>query len=100
MPKKPLSKEAVLEISKLARLQLTEKEIAYYQDRLSRVLDHVQELSELKTDANLFVKHIPEDVALFREDDPARYLKPSAILKNAPEAENNLFVLPTVMGGD
>ena len=63
-----LTREEVLKIAKLARLELTETEVETYRNRLGRVLDYIRELNELKTPQDAFVRHIPKDAVAFRED--------------------------------
>ena len=45
-----LSKQEVLKIASLARLQLDEQEIEKYQKNLSAILDYVEQLQAVKTD--------------------------------------------------
>jgi len=92
-----LSKEEVLKIAKLARLSLTEAEVTTYQTRMGRVLDYIQELSQLKTPSDAFVKHIPRDAVNFREDAAVPFPNGKGILKNAPLTEADSFVLPPIL---
>ena len=95
-----LSREEVLKIASLARLQLTDEEVAFYQKQLGRVLEYVKELNALPTPQDAFVRHVPRDAVAFREDRPVNFAGQKALLANAPEVENNLFHLPAVMEGD
>ncbi len=95
-----LSREEVLKIGKLSRLQLTEEEVASYQKKLGRVLDFVKELSALETPKDAFVRHIPRDAVAFREDMSVNFAGQKALLDNAPAVEGNCFLLPAVMEGD
>ena len=45
-----LSKEEVIKIAKLARLELSEAEIEKYQKELSAILDYAKQLDEINTD--------------------------------------------------
>lgn len=44
-----LSKADVLHVAKLAKLELTEKEVEKFQDQLSSVIDQISELAEVDT---------------------------------------------------
>lgn len=91
-----LTKDEVLRIAKLARLSLTEAEVATYQTRLGRVLGYIQELNELKTPDG-FVRHVPKDAVSVREDKPVPFPAAKAILANAPESQADSFVLPPIL---
>jgi aspartyl-tRNA(Asn)/glutamyl-tRNA(Gln) amidotransferase subunit C len=95
-----LSREDVLKIAHLARLKLTDAEVETYRERMGRVLDYFNELKELKTPSDSFVKHVPRDSVAFREDVAIPFTDGEALLKNAPEVEENQFLLPPVMERD
>jgi len=46
----PLSREEVLHVALLARLELSEEEIERYTWELNRVLEHIEKLKELDTE--------------------------------------------------
>lgn len=95
-----LSREEVLKIARLARLELSDAEVTLYQTRLGRVLDYIHELNALSTKDVGFVRHVPKDAVGFREDKPVVSPYAEAILKNAPESEESHFLLPAVLEGD
>jgi aspartyl-tRNA(Asn)/glutamyl-tRNA(Gln) amidotransferase subunit C len=92
-----LSREEVIKIARLARLELTDAEIAETQKRLTRVLDYMKELSALSTPGDAFVKHVPADAVAFREDVAKPFAHAERLLANAPESEENQFSLPAVL---
>lgn len=92
-----LSREEVLKIAKLARLTLTEDEIAFYQKQLTRVLGHIQDLNQVQTSKEAFVQHVPNDAESFREDWAAPFANPEGLMRNAPAVENDSFLLPTIV---
>lgn len=92
-----LTREEVLRIAKLARLDLTEEEVSSYQNRLGRVLDYIKELSALEAPKNTFVKHIPKDAVAFREDRAMPFAATKALLANAPATEGDSFLLPAIL---
>lgn len=91
-----LSREEVLKIARLARLDLTESEVTDYQTRLGRVLDHMKELDALELKAD-FPEHIPSDAMKMRDDSPTSWPNRSKLLENAPMREQNEFLLPPVL---
>jgi aspartyl-tRNA(Asn)/glutamyl-tRNA(Gln) amidotransferase subunit C len=92
-----LTREEVLKIAKLARLELTEKEVELYRNRLGRVLDYMRELNALPTPADAFVRHVPRDAVAFREDRPVPFASVRLLLENAPAIEGNSFALPAIL---
>lgn len=92
-----LKREEVLKIAQLARLELTDEEVALFQKNLGRVLEYVHELNGLQTPADAFVRHVPKDSVAFREDRALPFTNHAALLENAPATEENGFLLPPVM---
>lgn len=92
-----LTREEVLKIAKLARLELTEAEVTAYQTRLGRVLDHIKELNALETPKDAFVKHVPKDAVAFRADKALPFANPRALLDNSPAVEADSFLLPPIL---
>lgn len=95
-----LSREEVLKIAKLARLELSEPEVEVYRKKLSQVLDHVRDLAQVGAASKTFVRHIPNDVVAFREDKAIPFTNMAALVDNAPASEANQFLLPAVMDAE
>ncbi len=95
-----LTKEEVLKIGRLARLELTSAEVEFFQTRLTRVLEYVKELDSVGGDTNEFVRHVPKDAVSVREDKVVHFANIAGLLKNAPDSEENSFRLPAVLEGD
>ena len=92
-----LTREEVLKIAKLARLDLTPAEVETYQTRLGRVLEYMRELNALETPKDAFVRHVPKDAVAFREDRALPFTGQKLLLDNAPAVEENSFLLPTIV---
>jgi len=92
-----LSRDEVLKIARLARLELTDAELEWYREKLGRVLDYVNELGQVATSKDAVVRHIPRDAVAFREDVAVPFVDTKALLANAPALEANQFLLPTVV---
>ncbi len=92
-----LTKEEVEHIAALARLELSEEEIARYSEQLSEILDYAARLQALDT------SHIPPTStvlarrATLRPDVPAQGLSTEEALRNAPHAEQKQFRVPPVL---
>ena len=92
-----MSREEVLKIASLARLSLTEEEVAFYQKQLGRVLEYIRDLNQLQTPKDAFVQHVPTDALGFRVDEAVSFLAHDEMMKNAPAMEENCFLLPTIV---
>ncbi|NBV50265.1 Asp-tRNA(Asn)/Glu-tRNA(Gln) amidotransferase subunit GatC [bacterium] len=92
-----LSKEEVLKIAQLARLELSPEEVVFFQNRLGRVLDYMKELNGVKLEAAATVRHVPEDAEPFREDVVEEAFDREAIMRNAPALDEGGFSLPAIL---
>ena len=94
-----LTKDDVLRIAELARLELTASEVDLFTKQLGSILDYVEEIRELDTAGVPPTSHAinrPAD----RSDEPGPTLVRSEALANAPDAapEAGMFKVPRVMG--
>jgi aspartyl-tRNA(Asn)/glutamyl-tRNA(Gln) amidotransferase subunit C len=94
-----LSREDVLRIAALARLELTTEEVALFSSQLADILSYVEQIQHLDTTGvppTSHVMHGPRE----RDDQPHDVLPRSAALANAPDAatEAGLFKVPRVIG--
>lgn len=92
-----LTKEEVLKIARLARLELSAEEVTFYQNRLARVLDYMEELKAVKTSQDAVVRHVPKEAEAFRKDEVKAFTHQKALLGNAPALEEGGFLLPAIM---
>ncbi len=95
-----LSREEVLKIAKLARLELSETEVESYRKKLSQVIEHIRDLAQVGAATKAFVRHIPADVVAFREDKAIPFPNMVGLIDNAPATEANQFLLPAVMDAE
>ncbi len=92
-----LTREEVAEIAFLARLRLGEDEAERLRGELSKILDYVEELRELDTGGVEPMTHaVPMDCPL-REDVVTPPLSADEALAEAPEREDDYFVVPRVV---
>ncbi len=93
-----LSREDVLKIAELSRLEFKEAELAKFQSQLNNILEYVDKLSEVNTDNVEPLSHAIDLNNAFREDTIIESISPSLAVKNAPQEENGAFVVPKVVG--
>ena len=87
----------MLEIAKLAKLELTEVEIEELREQLGRILEHFRAIEQIDTSNVLPMKHILADHNVFRPDEPRPSLSQDDVLKNAPNARDGFFEVPKVI---
>lgn len=84
-------------IAQLARLDLSEAEIAKFQGQLGQVLAHVEKLRKVDVSAVEPTAHANQVVNVFREDVARDWFTQKDALGNAPRSANGLFVVPRVI---
>jgi aspartyl-tRNA(Asn)/glutamyl-tRNA(Gln) amidotransferase subunit C len=95
-----LTRETVMNIAELAKLELSEAEIELYRVQLSAILDYADMLTGLDTDSIPPTASVLPITNAFREDEPRQGLTPQQALANAPDAEANQFRVDAVLEGD
>jgi aspartyl-tRNA(Asn)/glutamyl-tRNA(Gln) amidotransferase subunit C len=94
----PLSREDVVHVARLARLDLTEGELELFTAQLRTVLDHAADVAALD------LGHLPPSshpVALdnvLRRDEPVPSLDRDEVLAAAPMVEDHKFRVPRIGG--
>jgi len=89
-----ITRDEVLHVTRLARLELTEDEVARFTEQLSAILEAVAKVSELDL-ANVEPTAHPLDVVnVWAEDEPRPCISVEDALANAPEREAGFFKVP------
>ncbi len=94
-----LSREDVLRVAELARLELTAEEIDLFTRQLAGILDYVEQIRDLDTTGVPPTSHVFNQ-PMERPDEPHATLARHEALANAPEAatQAGLFKVPRVFG--
>lgn len=95
-----LTRADVEHVAYLARLGLTDAELARLEGQLNHILDQYAKLAELDTEAIPPTAQTIELENILREDVARPSLPAAAVLANAPERDGDLFVVPAILGGD
>lgn len=93
-----LTREEVLNVAKLARLEFKEEEIMKFQEDLNSILDYINMLSEVDTENVEPLVHITEEEIKFRDDEVRASLSVKEALKNAPAHEDGAIIVTKVVG--
>ena len=94
MSKINFEKEELLKIAKFSGLKLSEKEIKKLGSDLKTILEYTTELENVNVEVDF---HATEtNVNVCREDKAIKYDSKN-ILKNAPQTEDNFFVVPKIL---
>ncbi len=94
-----LSRADVEHVALLARLGLTDAELALLEGQLNHILDQYQVLSRLDTDTIPPTAQVIELENILRDDAPRASLTPGEALAGAPERAGDYFVVPVVVEG-
>jgi aspartyl-tRNA(Asn)/glutamyl-tRNA(Gln) amidotransferase subunit C len=91
-----ITREDVLHVARLARLEIPDGEIEHAQTQLGAILDAVGKVSELDLGEVEPTSHPLDVVNAWREDEPRPSLPREQALANAPDPADGLFRVPAV----
>ncbi len=92
-----LDSKDVNRIAHLARLSIDEADIAGYAGNLSDILNLVEQMNSVETDAVSPMAHPLDVTQRLREDTVTEQDRREVFQKNAPEIEAGLFLVPQVI---
>jgi aspartyl-tRNA(Asn)/glutamyl-tRNA(Gln) amidotransferase subunit C len=90
----PITRDEVVHVAKLARLELTEDELERFAGQLNAILEAVGKVSELDLSDVEPTLHPLELSNVWAEDVPRPSLSVEEALANAPDRENDAFRVP------
>jgi aspartyl-tRNA(Asn)/glutamyl-tRNA(Gln) amidotransferase subunit C len=89
-----ITREEVLHVAKLARLELSDEEVERLTEELGAILEAVGKVAELDLDDVPPTSHPLDLVNAWREDEPRPSLGLDEVFANAPRREGDLFRVP------
>jgi aspartyl-tRNA(Asn)/glutamyl-tRNA(Gln) amidotransferase subunit C len=95
-----LTRADVEHVAHLARLGLTDGELATLEGQLNHILDQYAILAQLDTEQIPPTAQTIELENILREDIVRESLPVEAVLSNAPERDGEFIVVPPILGGD
>ena len=90
-----IDREQVLHVARLARLRLSDEEVARMGDELSTILDHIEKLNELDLEGVEPTSHVVELENVLRQDEPRPSLPREKALEQAPDVAAGGFGVPS-----
>ena len=90
----------VCDIAELAKLDLSDAEIAKYTEQLSQILDYFTLLQEVDTSHIDMTDSVLPLRSVMRADIVEAALTPEQVIANAPDAEANQFKVSAVLGDE
>ena len=92
-----ISKEDVVKVAELARLEFKDDEVERFTEQLGNILEYIEKLNELDTGDVEPTSHVLDISTPLREDKVVKKLTIEEVLQNAPESEDDFFVVPQVI---
>ena len=89
-----ISREDVLHVARLARLELSGEEVDRFGEQLNAILEAVGKVSQLDLADVEPTAHPLDLVNVWAEDEPERCLPVEEALANAPARDGNFFRVP------
>ena len=99
IPSEKISGREVNHVAKLARLDLSDAEAAFFQKDLNSILDYVETLKDLDTENIPPMSHVLKTGNVWRDDLPRGHQETEPLLENAPMREKGYYKVPKILEG-
>lgn len=93
-----LSKEEVLKLARLARIQVSNEEVAKYQKEFDAVLEYVEQIAKLDLAAYAPTAQVSGKVNATRKDVVKEHALQQELLKNALSLQDDQFKVRRMIG--
>jgi len=90
----------IAHVARLARLDLSDEELAGYKEQLGVILDHAARVGSLEGDPSHESEHPLGFVNAYREDVRSPSLERSEVLSQAPDSVDGYFAVPPALESD
>lgn len=92
-----ISRTEVEKVANLARLNFEEDELDAFTSQLNDILNYIEQLNELDTRAVEPTSHALDIINVMRKDAAGPSLPVEDSIANAPEHENDAFLVPKII---
>ncbi len=97
-----MNKEQILDLAKLARLELTDEEVGKYSQEIGSILGYIEQINTAVSDNSSDIIESSDARNIFREDEnpdePETNTK--AILDCAPKTKDNFIQVQKILNND
>jgi len=94
-----LTRDDVLKLARLARLDLTDKEIELYSKELTDILHYVEQLQAVDVDGLKPTNQVTGLTNVMRKDEVVDYgYAPKELLKNVPQTQDDHIKVKRMIG--
>ncbi len=100
MPEQKITIEQARHVAKLARLALSDQQLAKFTHQLESILEYVAKIERVDVSGVEPMAHAVPLANVLREDAAGPALPLEQVLRNAPETDGPFFKVPKVIGGD
>lgn len=90
-----IDRDQVLHVARLARLELADDEVGRMADELTKILGHVEKISEVDLEDVPPTSHVVEVAGALRPDEVRPSLDRDVALANAPATQDDGFLVPS-----
>lgn len=94
-----MNKEGILDLAKLARLELTENEVEKYTQEIGAILGYVEQINSAVSDVESSIIESVGERNVFREDvnadEPGKYT--DALLACAPDSKDGFIKVQKIL---
>lgn len=87
----------IARVAQLARIALTDEDLAAYSEQLEQILEHAARVQALPTDGVEPTSHPLTMVNAFRPDETSACLDRDEVLTQAPDAADGYFRVPKIL---
>ena len=93
-----ITRQDVEKVALLARLQLSEAELATMSEQLAEIVGYVDHLAQVNTDGVEPMAHAIDRTNVFRDDRVVESLPREEALAGAPHHDSRGYLVPAVLG--
>lgn len=94
-----LSREEVLRLARLARLDLTDDEVEEFQNQLGEILQYVEQLQSIDISGLEPTNQVTGLINVMREDTVRDYgYEPRKLLENVPKVQDDMIQVKRMIG--
>lgn len=92
-----LSEDQVQHVANLAKLELSDKQLPYFTDKLDEIIGLFETLGEVDTEGVAPTSSVTDQLNVMRDDIADNWNQKEELLANAPETMDGYIKVPTII---